>query len=439
MNIAAKPALKGRKPLFVPGLMPGVARADTAPGVAEVKAAVDKIMNTFEAFKAQNDKELAELKAKGSADVVTREHTDRINANVTALETEMKEMNARIARANIGRGDDEKGTPEQRAYTEAFKNWFATGEGERELHALAVKAAMTTDNKPDGGYLVPTAVDAAIGRVAGERSVMRNLARVVSISTKSMTKLHNLGGAQSGWVAEKAPRSQTNAPSLAELEIPTHEIYAQPAASQTLLDDASIDIGAWLAEEVNIEFGEQEGDAFFNGDGVVKPRGFLAEPVVANGSYAWGKLGFVKTGVAAALSDTNNNGADALIDLIHSLKQKYRSNGSFLMNDLTLAAVRKLKDGDKNYLWQPSIQQGVPSLLLGYPVAEDDHAPDVGADKFPIAFGDWQSGYTIVDRIGARVLRDPYSSKPYVLFYTTKRVGGKVTNFEAIKLLKVAA
>lgn len=437
MNIATKPARSGRKPLFVPGLQPGMARADNAPGLAEVNAAVAKIMTTFEAFKAQNDKELAEIKA-GKSDVVTREHTDRINQNITTLENEMKELNARIALARRSGGDADE-TPEAAAYTAAFKNWFASGEGERELHALAVKAAMTTDSKPDGGYLVPTAVDAAIGRVASERSVMRNLARVVSISTKSMTKLHNLGGAQSGWVAEKSPRSQTNTPSLAELEIPTHEIYAQPAASQTLLDDASIDIGAWLAEEVNIEFGEQEGDAFFNGDGVVKPRGFLSEPVVANGSYAWGKLGFVKTGVTAALSDNTYNGADALIDLIHSLKQKYRSNGSFLMNDLTLAAVRKLKDGDKNYLWQPSIQQGVPSLLLGYPVAEDDHAPDVGADKYPIAFGDWQSGYTIVDRIGARVLRDPYSSKPYVLFYTTKRVGGKVTNFEAIKLLKVAA
>lgn len=437
MTVHVNPARVGRKPLIVPGLMPGMARADSEPGLAAVNAIVAKIQTTFEAFKAQNDREIAELKA-GKSDVVTREHTDRINANVTALENEMKELNARIALANIGRGDDDS-TAEERTYAAAFKNWFATGEGERELHGLAVKAAMTTDSKPDGGYLVPTAVDAAIGRVAGERSVMRNLARVVSISTKSFSKLHNLGGAQSGWVAEKGPRPQTGGPSLAELEIPTHEIYAQPAATQTLLDDASIDIGAWLAEEVNIEFGEQEGDAFFNGDGVVKPRGFLSEPAVVNSSYAWGKLGFVKTGVAGALSDVSNNGADALIDLIHSLKQKYRSNGSFLMNDLTLAAVRKLKDGDGNYLWQSSIQQGVPSLLLGYPVAEDDHAPDVGADKYPIAFGDWQSGYTIIDRIGARVLRDPYSSKPYVLFYTTKRVGGKVTNFEAIKLLKVAA
>jgi HK97 family phage major capsid protein len=438
MNIAVKPALKGRKALVVPGLVPGMARADSGPSVAEVKTLIENIQRSFAAFKDQNDKEIAELKA-GKSDVVTREHTERINANITALENEMKELNARVALSNIGRGDGAEASPEARAYADAFRAWFATGDGQNELHALAVKAGMTTDSKPDGGYLVPTTVETAISRVAEMRSVMRTLARVVSISNKSYEKLHNLGGAASGWVAEKAARTETATPRLAELEIPTHELYAQPAATQTLLDDARVDIGAWLAEEVNIEFGEQEGAAFFSGDGVVKPRGFLSEPTVANASYAWGKLGFVKTGVAAALSDASNNGADAIIDLIHSLKQKYRSNARFLMNDLTVAAVRKLKDGNDNYLWQPGAQQGVPSMLLGYAIAEDDHAPDVGADKFPIAFGDWQSGYTIVDRIGVRILRDPYSSKPYVLFYTTKRVGGKVTNFEAIKLLKVAA
>jgi HK97 family phage major capsid protein len=438
MNIAVKPALKGRKALVVPGLVPGMARADSGPSVAEVKALIENIQRSFAAFKDQNDKEIAELKA-GKSDVVTREHTERINANITALENEMKELNARVALSNIGRGDGAEASPEARAYADAWRNYAMNGDGERELHALAVKASMTTDSKPDGGYLVPTTVESAISRVASVRSVIRNLARVVRISTKSYTKLHNLGGASSGWVAEKAPRAETSTPRLSELEIPTHEIYAMPAATQTLLDDASTDIGAWLAEEVNIEFGEKEGDAFFNGDGVVKPRGFLSEPNVANASYAWGKLGFIKTGVAAALSDASHNGTDALIDLIHSLKPAYRSNARFLMNDLTVSVVRKLKDADENYLWQPSVQQGVPSMLLGYPIAEDDHAPDVGADKFPIAFGDWQSGYTIVDRIGVRILRDPYSSKPYVLFYTTKRVGGKVTNFEAIKLLKVAA
>ncbi|KWT72377.1 Phage major capsid protein [Hyphomicrobium sulfonivorans] len=431
-------ARRGRTPLVVPGLLPGVARADAAPSLAEVKNIVEGVQTAFAAFKAQNDKEIAELK-RGQSDVVTREHTDRINSELSALDKELKELNERMALANTARSSDNELTPDQAAYADAFRNWFAGGEGEQGLHALAVKAAMTTDSKPDGGFLVPTTVETAISRVAEARSVMRQLARVVSISTKSYTKLHNLGGAGSGWVGEKGARPQTRTPELSEIEIPTHELYANPAASQQLLDDARIDIAAWLAEEVNVEFAEQEGAAFFSGDGVVKPRGFLAEPIVANGSYAWGKLGYTPTGVAGALSDSTHNGADALIDLVHSLKPAYRSNARFLMNDLTVAKIRKLKDGDDNYLWQPSIQVGTPSSLLGYAVAEDDHAPDVDAGKFPVAFGDWQSGYTIVDRIGVRILRDPFSSKPYVLFYTTKRVGGKVTNFEAIKLLKVAA
>jgi len=438
MNAIARPTRMGRKPLLVPNLVPGIARADGSPSLTEVKTVVENVQKAFEAFKAQNDKEIAELK-RGQSDVVTKEHTERINNEISTLEKEMKELNARMAVSSVRRGDDSELTAEEHAYASAWQAWFATGDGHRELQNLAIKAGMTSDSKPDGGYLVPTTVETAISRVASVRSVMRQIARVVSVSTKSYTKLHNLGGAGSGWVAEKAARPETSTPRLSEIEIPTHELYANPAASQTLLDDASVDIGGWLAEEVNIEFAAQEGDAFFNGDGVVKPRGFLSEPTVANASYAWGKLGFIVSGVAAALSDSTHNGSDALIDLIHSLKPAYRTNARFLMNDKTVATVRKLKDKDENYLWQPGIQLGAPSQLLGYSIAEDDNAPDVGAGKFPISFGDWQSGYTIADRIGVRVLRDPFTAKPYVLFYTTKRVGGKVTNFEAIKLLKVSA
>jgi HK97 family phage major capsid protein len=438
MNLIAAGARSARDPLRVPGLIPGLAYANSAPTVADVKNALDAIQKTFADFKAQNDKELAERLKKGDADVVTKEHTDRINAEITALQNELKELNTKLALSSLGKTDSDKASPEVAAYASAFRNYVASGDGERELHNLAVKAMMTTDSKPDGGYLVPTEMETAITRVVGIRSAMRGLARVVSIGTDTFTKPHNLGGATSGWVSEKQSRTQTQGPQLSELEFVTNELYAMPAATQKLLDDSRIDIAAWLAEEIAIKFAEDEGAAFVDGDGNKKPRGFLAQTIVANGSYAWGKIGYKPSGVAAALSDETHNGGDALIDLIHSLNAAYRANASFMMNDLTLAAVRKLKDGEDNYLWQPSMQAGVPSQLLGYSVISDDNMPDIGAGEYPIAFADWNRGYLIVDRMGVRVLRDPYSSKPYVLFYTTKRVGGNVQDFAAIKVLKIA-
>lgn len=434
-------APRNRKPLFVPGLTSGIARNESAPGMSEVKAALDGIQKTFQAFKDQNDKELAELK-KGTADVVTKETTDRINAELTELDKQLREMNTQMQVAAALAGVSKDGVhPEQAEYSNKFDEWFRSrGNEERvgaELHPLAVKAAMTTQSKPDGGYLVPTQVETAITRVLELRSAMRGLASVISIGTDSYTKLYNLGGASSGWVGEKESRPTTSGVKLSEREFDTHELYAMPAATQKLLDDARLDIASWLAGEVNIKFAADEGEAFVHGSGVKKPKGFLAQSKVANNNWAWGKLGFRVSGVAAALTDANNNGVDALIDLVHSLRPGYRTNGQFVMNDLTISVIRKFKDDDGNYLWQPSIQNGVPSQLLGYSVIPDDNMPDIGAGEFPIAFADWKRGYLIVDRIGTRILQDPYSQKPYVLFYVTKRVGGDVDDYEAIKLLKV--
>jgi HK97 family phage major capsid protein len=162
---------------------------------------------------------------------------------------------------------------------------------------------------------------------------------------------------------------------------------------------------------------------------------------VANASYSWGKLGFVTTGVAADISDSTHNGLDALTDLVYSIKQGYRTNARFMMNRTLAGKIRKLKTiGDtENPLWEPSAKLGQPATLLGYPITDDDNMSDVGSNAFPVAFGDFKRGYLIVDRVGIRVLRDPFTNKPYVHFYTTKRVGGGVQNFEAIKLLKCAA
>jgi HK97 family phage major capsid protein len=215
------------------------------------------------------------------------------------------------------------------------------------------------------------------------------------------------------------------------------ELYAMPAASQTLLDDAVVDVEQWLADEVQGEFAAQETNAFVNGDGVSRPRGFLSYTNVAEAVRTGSEIGYLATGAAGAFAAANP--ADTLLDLIYAPKQAFRANGRFVMNRKTLSMVRKFKDADGNYLWQPALAAGAPSTLFGYPVTEAEDMPDIGANAYPIAFGDFARGYLIVDRQGVRILRDPYSAKPYVLFYTTKRVGGGVQNFDAIKLLKFAA
>ncbi len=263
---------------------------------------------------------------------------------------------------------------------------------------------------------------------------MRGLARIVTLTSGDTLKLLvGQGGANAGWVSEREARPETATPKLSEIALSSGEIYANVAATQRVLDDPQFDIAQWIADESNIAFSEAEGAAFITGDGTGKPKGFLDYAKVANGSYAWGKLGFVASGNAGALT------GDGLIDFYHGLKSGYRTGAAFIMSDATVAAVRKLKDGQGNYLWQPSVVVDVPPTLLGKPVVTDDNMPQIAGNAFPIAFGNWQRGYTILDRFGTRILRDPYTNKPYVMFYITKRVGGAVTNFEAIKLLKISA
>jgi HK97 family phage major capsid protein len=412
------------------------ARADAG----DATKILNELKQTFETFKAEREKEVADLK-KGMADVVQSEKVDRINDEITKLQTSLDEVNASIAALKVGGGGDDKPLAvERREHATAFNQFFRKG-AENGLRDLEVKAALRTDSDPDGGYVVPDQMESTIDRVLGTVSAMRSISRVMSISAGTYKKLVNQGGAAGGWVGERQARPETAAPRLVELAFPAMELYANPAATQTLLDDARISIEQWLADEVSLTFAEMEGAAFVSGDGVNKPRGLLSYDTVANASYAWGKLGFVISGVAANLTDGTHNGADALTDLVYSVKQGYRQNARFLMNRKTQAAIRKFKSKTEElYLWQPSIQAGQPATILGYPVTDDDNMPDATTGgNFPIAFGDFQRGYLIVDRIGIRVLRDPFTNKPYVHFYTTKRVGGGVQNFEALKLLKIAA
>jgi HK97 family phage major capsid protein len=406
-------------------------RADVSSEAVKVLAELQK---TFHDFKSENDKQLAEIK-KGINDPLQASKVEAINAAVTEMQKNMSELAVKAAAFEMSGGT--KTDKETEAHKKAFNAFFRKGV-DAGLRELEVQARLTTQSDPDGGFLVPAEMEKSIDRVLGTMSAVRSLATVRQIGAPSYKKLVNLGGTTSGWVGETAARSETNTPNLSGLDFPAMELYSQPAATQTMLDDGAFNIEDWLADEVAIEFAEEEGAAFLSGNGVGKPRGLLSYDMVANASYAWGKVGFIKTGVAADFHATLPG--DNIIDLIHSLKRAYRQNATFLTNDLTIAKVRKFKDSTSGeYLWQPSLQLGTPSTLAGYAVETDDNVPDVGAAAFPLLFGDFKRAYLVVDRMGIRVLRDPFTSKPNVLFYTTKRVGGGIQNFEAVKALKCSA
>lgn len=408
---------------------------------------IGEIKTAFEAFKTEND---AALKNKAD-DTVLNEKVDRINADLTKLTKAYEEQSAALTAARLGGGSAGDLSPEAAEHGKVFNTWFRQGDRAAEqamreadvstMRELEVKASLTTQSDPDGGYLVPTEMENGIDRVLGTVSVMRQLARIISISGNEYKKLVSMGGASSGWVGEEDARPETNTPNLREIVLTTGEIYANPAATQTMLDDSRVDIARWLAEEVSIEFDEKEGAAFIAGDGVKKPRGLLSYTKVANASYAWGKLGYVATGEAAIFpaATTTVNPADILIAAYYAIKSGYRGNASWLMSDAVAETVRKFKDADGAYVWAPPTGDAKVPTILQKPVFNDDNMEAIGAGKYPVAFGDFQRAYTIVDRMGVRVLRDPYTNKPFVHFYTTKRVGGGVTNFEAVKLIKVAA
>lgn len=417
-------------------------RARGLVGVRADASAVTRIIaelqGTFDAFKAERTKELDEINKK-LGDVVQTEKVDRINADLTTLTAELDKVNASLAAIRVGGGGDEV-DPDKAEHSQAFNRFFRKGV-DNGLADLEVKAKLTTQSDPDGGYLVPEEMEAGIDRVLGTVSTIRSISRVVNISTDTYKKLINQGGASSGWVGEESARTGTDSPTLREIAINVGELYAMPAATQKMLDDGRIDVAGWLADEVSIEFAEQEGDAFANGNGLNKPRGLLSYTNVANASYSWGNLGYIATGEAAVFKTptTAVSPADCLIELYYALRSGYRNGASWLMSDATMGTVRKFKDADGEFIWAPPTAAAEVATILGKPVYNDDNMPAVGADAYPIAFGNFMRGYLIADRMGVRVLRDPFTSKPNVLFYTTKRVGGAVVNFEAIKLLKVAS
>jgi len=402
----------------------------------ELKKLIEALGRAFEEFKAENDKRIKEIE-NGRHDPVLAEKVEKINAELSAMSQVKKQLEVletAVAQGQFPGGGSAAVDVAKKAHKAAFDKWFRKGTGEAELKDLQIQASASTLSDPDGGFTVPEEVETAIDRVAQTVSAMRRISTVRSISTDTYKKLVNQGGATSGWVGEKGARTETGTPTLAEIAINTKELYAMPYATQQLLDDSRVDIAAWLADEVAIEFNEEESEAFISGSGVEQPKGIAAYTMVANASYAWGKVGYIAGGHASLL-----NNADKLIDLQHALKSVYRNGAVWLMADSTLNAIRKLKDGEGNYLWRPGLAENAPDTLLGKPIEIDDNVDAIGLNKYPIFFGNFKRAYLIVDRLGTRVLRDPFTAKPYVAFYTTKRVGGGIVMYEAIKALKIAA
>ncbi len=384
-------------------------------------ASYDDVLSAFETFKDANDERLAQIEKRHAADVITTEKVDRISRAID-------ELTLKSRRPAIG-GDVK---PQASEHKLAFDSYVRKGEA-NGLFDIEQKA-MSIASNPDGGYLVPSETEAEIGRILSKASPIRAIADVRQISSNIYKKPFASAGAAVGWVGETVARPQTNSPTLSELQFNAFEIYAQPAATQQLLDDSIVNLDEWLAREVETVFAEQETDAFINGDGVTKPKGFMAYTKVANASWSWGNTGYIASGVAGAFAASNPS--DKLVDTIYALRAGYRQNARWVMNRATQAAIRKFKDAQGNYLWQPAATADSSATLLTFPVVETEYMPDIATDAHAIAFGDFRRGYLVVDRVGVRILRDPFSAKPYVLFYTTKRVGGGIQDFDAIKTLK---
>ncbi len=401
----------------------------------ETRDVLDDLQRQFQAFKSGHEEELRQIKSNGSVDVVTRDKVERMNAVVDALQEKALRQNVAAKRSPKGM-DTASYDPQGDDHAKAFSAFLRKGQ-DADLIALERKA-MTVGSDPEGGYVVPAELSQRIVSRQRDLTPMRQLATVMEVSSDALEMLSDRNEAEANWVAENASRAETTTPSLGKVRIPVHELSAQPKASQKLLDDGQINVEEWLAAKIADRFARREGDAFINGDGIMRPRGLLTYATSGNDDDArtWGQIQYIASGAAGGFASTNP--ADKLLDLIYKLRAPYLSKATWLMPRSVSAAIRKLKGADGNYIWQVSLQNGQPPTLLGFPVMFAEDMPAIAANSYSLAFGDFSEAYTIVDRAGIRMLRDPYTDKPNVKFYTTKRVGGDVVNFDAVKLMKFA-
>lgn len=438
----------------------------------ELKDAIDGIGRNFEEFKAENNK----LIKKGVSDSLAELKLDKLSQSIDDLSGKKEDLEKRMKQESELReelerkvnqlrvtgkpADDieakaieqfnleiksvalsrqapapaEVGAEEFRAYKNAFMKHARKG---RDSLSGDEAKAMQVGVDADGGYLVPSDTTGRIVQRVFDLSPIRQISAVQSISSDRLEGIEDINEASAGWVGELGTRSDTNTPQVGKYEIPVHEMYAQPKATQKLLDDSSIDIESWLAAKVADKFARTEGTAFVVGSGINQPRGFTTytTAATADATRTWGQLEHVATGVSGDFAASNP--ADHLFDLIMAFKPGYLAGASWVTRRTVIAKIRKFKEATTNaYLWQPGLQAGQPSQLLGFPVVMAEDMPALAASSLSLALGNFSVGYQIVDRLGVRTLRDPFTDKPYVKFYTIRRTGGAVLNSEAIKFIK---
>lgn len=400
--------------------------------IKSIKDLLDKQGTAWEEFKKTNDASL-QSKADGKAVSEFEAKLTKINAAIQGVEDELKAIAKKAARPGTGGAEQD---PVQAEYKKAFSEFMRKGDddGLAELEAKAYN--LTTP--ADGGFAVPEELDRNILDLLVDISPIRGIANVITVGSSNYKKLVNIHGTSSGWVDEDDPRTATNSSQLTAITPFMGEIYAFPQATQQMLDDVFFNAEKWIEDECTLEFSQKEGAAFVVGDGVKKPKGFLAYPTAAtaDGVRAFGTIEHVPTGVAGDWAAANKS--DIIISMVHKIKQGMRTNASWVTSKALLAEIRTFKNADGDYIWRPGLEAGQPSTLSGYMVTEAEDMPAKAANSLSLAFGNFKRGYTIVDRIGTRILRDPYTNKPYVGFYVTKRVGGMLVDSQAIKVVKFA-
>lgn len=440
----------------------------------KVKAILDELNAAFAAFKSSNDERLKQIEAKGSADGALVASVERANADITRLQNELKDTKSKLREVEtaaarlVPAGSPEarekevfnasqflmlsRGTKEvpvvsdadletYRGYRNAFSSYLRRG----GAVSADIHAALQTGQAPAGGFWVVPETSARILEWIEDLSGLRQFATVQPIGTDTWEGWYDLDESDAGWVGETDTRAEKGTPRVdGKFTINVHEQYANPKTSQKNLDDSMFDVEAWLAKKVGQKLAKKENTAFVSGDGVMQPKGFLSETMLETGPVrtsviGYRKVGWTKTGVNGGYAAAPNGG-DVFLDVISKLPSELRQGATFAMNQTTLAATRKLKDSNGNYLFIPDFATNPNGSILGYGIVELNDMDNIAQDKYSVAFANWGEAYTILDhRVGIRTLRDPYTGKPYVSFYTTKRVGGQMVNFQAIHLIKFSA
>ena len=429
------------------------------PSIKSVADAIDKIATAFDEYKKTNDSRIEAIKAGNStADFDAKlAKMDEHISGLTEMKSKLEKMETKLARpGNMGGGRQEGESQESTEYRHAFLDWMRSpGDNERQQKAAGAYKALEAKAKVEsretrsaqvitstgaaGGFALPEIIERQIARLSVDISPIRQIATVRTVGGSDYKELFDIGGGAFEWVGEGDTRSQTNTPDLAEVAPTFGMASAKPQATEESLDDLFFNVEDWLISSAAEAIGAGEGAAFVSGNGTKKPTGFLGGPTpvtTADAARAFGTLQYIASGQAAALPTT----PDIFYDLVYALRSRYRRNAVWVTNKLVLSALRKYKEATTNaYMWQPGLSAGQPDMFMGYPVVEAEDMPAVGAGAFSLAFGDFKEGYLIADRVGMRITRDEITAPGFVKFYVRKRVGGKLRNTQAIKLLKIAA